>query len=157
MENKNIDQKKFLSLLEDMDFIKKLILRENIPDVQKLFKSEGIDLSEDDVIVLGKIVNRTILKEDIINDEELSKIYGGAGRNASPRKISFLKRISESASASMGVIGGFNNGQRGWKIFSRKKREPVVLSGINKHAIARSIHEGSKDADVKEVRFGFID
>lgn len=154
---KKIDQNKFLGLLEDMDFIKKLVIQESVFDVQNLFKEYDIELSEEDVVVLGKIINRTIQKEDIINDEELIKIYGGTGNIGSHRKMSFMGKISEAASASMGVIGGFNSGHRGWKLFSRRKsHSPVALDGINKHAIAQSIHKGARNFDKTEIRILFI-
>ena len=156
MKENKIDQKKFLELMQNMDFIKSLVIQESIPDVQNLFKKEGIELSEQDVMVLGKIINRTILKEDIINDEELSKIYGGTGSFNRNRKLSFMGKISEAASASMGIIGGFNNGNRGWRLFSKKKKGPPVLPGINKHAIAQAVHEGTKNINRQKINILFI-
>ena len=156
MKENKIDQKKFLELMQNMEFIKALVIQESVPDVQNLFKKEGIELSEEDVMVLGKIINRTILKEDIINDEELSKIYGGTGNYQRNRRLSFMGKISEAASASMGIIGGFNNGNRGWKLFSRRKRVSGALSGVNKHAIAQAVHEGTKTINKQNVNILFL-
>ncbi|MBR2735641.1 MAG: hypothetical protein IKE05_05565 [Clostridia bacterium] len=76
MDNKE----KIKKLLQDEDFITKLLEMQTREEVQEEFKRQGIDVSLEEVGELGSIINYLIKEEKTqLSEEDLVKISGGTG------------------------------------------------------------------------------
>ncbi len=91
-----MDQNKFKALLENEEFLTKILDLETPEDVQAAFKEEGVDISLDEANALGKaIVAQASGKE--LSAEELDAVAGGNVINAI-RELSkqYFKNVKES-------------------------------------------------------------
>lgn len=66
-----------VKLLEDRDFVQKLMTREDVEDVKKLFKNKGVEVSDSDINELGEIMNEIVETLGKMSEEELRAICGG--------------------------------------------------------------------------------
>ena len=75
MENKE----KFKELMQDEEFVTKLLELQTPEEVQEEFKKEDIDISVEEVEQLGSIINYMIKEgKNQLTEDDLGKISGGA-------------------------------------------------------------------------------
>lgn len=72
-----------IKLLENEDFVQKLIVIENVKDTKKLFKDKGVEVSDSDIDELGEIVNKMIEILEKMPEEKLKAISGGKNADMS--------------------------------------------------------------------------
>lgn len=70
-----------VKLLEDRDFVQKLMTREDVEDVKKLFKDKGVEVSDSDINELGEVMNEIVETLGKMSEEELRAICGGREQN----------------------------------------------------------------------------
>ncbi len=74
MEN----QEKFKSLIQNEDFVTKLLEMQTPEEVQEEFKKQGVDISLDEIKQLGSAINYMIKKgKTELTEEDLVEIGGG--------------------------------------------------------------------------------
>lgn len=71
-------KKEIFDKLQDTNFMEKLMCCVDINDVKEVFKSEKIEVSDDDIKELGKIIMMAVKKINSMKEEELEKISGGS-------------------------------------------------------------------------------
>lgn len=72
-----MENNKIIELMKDPNFVKEVTSQESVADVQKLFKSKGVELSEADVEALGDIIDTVAQKGSVLSDEEIEKVSAG--------------------------------------------------------------------------------
>lgn len=75
MENKKLE-----SLLKSNEFMQSIMKMETPEEVQKAFEEKGVNISKEEVLLIGSIVNETIKKGSVLSEPELAKIVGGNGK-----------------------------------------------------------------------------
>lgn len=71
-------QEKVIQVLEDKDFIEKIVRLQTPEEVQSAFKEKGIDTSIKEVELLGSLINKMIEKKGgNLTEEDLESISGG--------------------------------------------------------------------------------
>lgn len=76
-----------VKLLEDRDFVQKLMTREDVEDVKKLFKDKGVEVSDSDINELGEIMNEIVEALGKMSEEELKAICGGTDSGDAPMEV----------------------------------------------------------------------
>ena len=73
MENEKIQE-----ILKDKEFSSQVLKMETPEEVQKAFKQKGIELSLNEIGIVGDLVNRMIAKNSTyLSEEDLKEIAGG--------------------------------------------------------------------------------
>ena len=73
-----MDKKKFQSLLSNEEFMKKILQMKTAEEVQAEFKKDGVEISLEEVGILGSLSNKSIEKGGKpLSEEDLSEIAGG--------------------------------------------------------------------------------
>lgn len=79
MENKEpIIRSEIIKLLEDKDFVQKIVTMEDVEEVKKSFKNKGVEISDNELNELGAIMNEIIEILNKMPEEELNSVSGGA-------------------------------------------------------------------------------
>ena len=71
------NEKKFKKLMQDKAFMKKILSMETIEQVQGGFAEHGVDISKNEVEVMGKTIAEIVEKGEALSDDELAKIAAG--------------------------------------------------------------------------------
>ncbi len=71
--------KKIAEKLKDKSFVKKLIEFETFDEVKSLFKSEGLEISDDEIKEMGTALNKMVSKIQEVPADELENVSGGGG------------------------------------------------------------------------------
>ena len=66
-----------VKLLENEDFVKKIIITEDVKEVKKLFKENGVEVSDSELDEMGSIISDIIEILNKIPEEELKSVSGG--------------------------------------------------------------------------------
>lgn len=75
-----MSNEKFLKLMQDEEFVKKIFKMQTPEEVQNELKNEGVELSVEEVELLGSIINKSIEKNgESLTGRELLEIAGGVG------------------------------------------------------------------------------
>ena len=67
-----------IKLLENKDFVEKIITVENTEEVRKLFKENGIEIDDSELDELGSVMSEIIEILDKMPEDELNSVSGGA-------------------------------------------------------------------------------
>ena len=92
-------QEKLVKLMKNREFVDKVMSQESVSDVQKLFRSEGIELSETDIEALGDIIDIALQKGEILNDEILDNVSAGISKRGA-------MAVGGVVGTLVGAIGG---------------------------------------------------
>lgn len=65
------------TLLDDKEFVVKMLSQETPEDVQKLFQENGVEVSMEEVNALGAELNRISTTGDELTEESLESVTGG--------------------------------------------------------------------------------
>lgn len=74
-------KKEVFEKLQDITFMEKLMFCKNLEEAKAVFKSEKIEVSDDDIKELAKILKLAVKKINSIKEEELQKISGGSPKD----------------------------------------------------------------------------
>ena len=75
-----MDNQKFEDLMQNEDFVKTIAGIQSPEEVRKAFKDHGVDISAEEVVALGSVINISLKKGGKpLNDDDLSEIAGGNG------------------------------------------------------------------------------
>lgn len=96
MENKE----KFKELLQDEDFVAKLLEMQTPEEVQKAFKTSGVEIKLDEVNEILRELNLII---GLASDEDLNNIVGGK-LSAAEKKDKFLGKFYEKLGDAAGNL-----------------------------------------------------
>ena len=147
-----MSNEKFLKLMQDEEFVKRIVKMQTPEEVQNEFRKEGVELSVEEIETLGSIINKSIEKDgQPLTEQELLEIAGGINtKNFSKGFVESLilpvKRVisSEYRSyglgelASQGVIAGLGAGLGAglvgvaWAIKDRQKIKNFFKSKFKK-------------------------
>lgn len=73
-----MSNEKFLKLMQDEEFVKRIVKMQTPEEVQNEFRKEGVELSVEEVETLGSIINKSIEKDgQPLTEQELLEIAGG--------------------------------------------------------------------------------
>ena len=72
-----MEKEKMDKALKDKDFVAKILAMQTPEEVQEAFKGKGVEISLEEVEILGKIINKTAEKGEMLSEEELKEISGG--------------------------------------------------------------------------------
>ena len=97
---------KILEVLKDEEFIKKILETPTQDEVQHAFKEKGVEISKEEIGILGDIINKMKEKNSTSLTEELNEIAGG-GQAVDDFVDGLLSPIYGARDAIKGV--GVNN------------------------------------------------
>ena len=63
--------------MSDKEFMKTLVNQKTLEDARDLLKRQGFDFTENDMIALGNVIERTASKGEPLTEEEMLNICGG--------------------------------------------------------------------------------
>ncbi len=112
---------KIISKLEDKKFVEELLIQKNDDDVKKLFNSQGIEISDNEIDELGEVISEITKSMKSMSENELEGIAGGG-------KIIFSDYFRKWGE-TQGIDKGGTPSVRGpiWKLgFGGKARVPAV-------------------------------
>ncbi len=131
-----MDKQKFENLMKNKEFLEKILPMKTPEEVQLAFKKEGVEISLEEVEILGSLINKSIeTGKETLSEEDLSEIAGGKiGFTYDPYdptdsvKLVMISSIV-SAIANLLILGGY---AMGWvsakygdkihnKLFGKKK------------------------------------
>ena len=69
-----MNEEKMKKAFTDEIFVKSLLQLESVAEVQEFLKEKGVELSEEEIIYIGKIND-----SDELSDDELEAVAGGIG------------------------------------------------------------------------------
>ncbi len=72
-----MDNKKLAELMQDKDFMKKILEAATEEEVKKLFSERGVELGEGDIELLAKIISQAAENEGKLSEKDLENISGG--------------------------------------------------------------------------------
>ena len=72
-----MEKEKMEKALKDKDFVAKILAMQTPEEVQEAFKGKGVEISLEEVEILGKIINKTAQKGGELSEKELEEITGG--------------------------------------------------------------------------------
>ena len=72
-----MEKEKLSKLLNDEDFLKKILPMKTPEEVQAEFKKEGLELSIEEIEALGKAINAAAKKGKPLSEDELENVSGG--------------------------------------------------------------------------------
>jgi len=73
-----MDKEKFDILMANEEFVKKIVAMQTPEEVQAAFKEEGVEISTEEIGVLGTLINEYIKKEEEpLDEQDLENIAGG--------------------------------------------------------------------------------
>ncbi len=75
-----MDNKKLAELMKDETFVAKIMQAANKEEVKSFFKERGMELTEEDVTNLSKMIAQAVQKSENLSKEELENISGGNSR-----------------------------------------------------------------------------
>ncbi len=76
-----MDQEKLKSAFGDKAFAEKIVKLQTPEEVQAAFKEKGIEISVEEVQLLGSIINKMVEKKNTdLSEEDLEGIAGGEGK-----------------------------------------------------------------------------
>lgn len=67
----------FTALMDNKDFVLKMLSQETAGDVQKLFAENGVDISMDEVNELGRQLEKQTCADDGLSEDALESVSGG--------------------------------------------------------------------------------
>lgn len=74
-----MDQEKLTTVLKDKDFAEKIVKLQTPEKVQTAFKEKGIEMSTDDVQLLGSVINKMVEKGSTeLSEEDIENVSGGS-------------------------------------------------------------------------------
>ena len=74
MENKE----KLQQLMQDEEFLKKILVLETPEEVQGAFKENGVDISIEDLEKIKELIKKSMNENYELTEEELEEIIGGS-------------------------------------------------------------------------------
>ena len=87
-----MNNEKILEILKDKGFAEKILKMQTPEQVQVAFKEKGVEISADEVKIIGSILNKMVEKKTInLSEEDLNEIAGGDGIKG------FAKGLGEGA------------------------------------------------------------
>lgn len=72
-----MNEEKMKKAFTDEIFVKSLLQLESVAEVQEFLKEKGVELSEEEIIYIGKALK--INDSDELSDDELEAVAGGIG------------------------------------------------------------------------------
>ena len=96
------NEKKFEELMADKDFVEEILSMETIEQVQGGFAEQGVEISKDEVEVLGEAIEKAVKKGEALSDDELEGIAGG---KLNP-KVERVFKIGAGVVAAIGLAVG---------------------------------------------------
>lgn len=73
-----MDNAAIIKLMEDKEFVAKMLSQESAEDVQKLFLENGVDMTMEDVHTLGKMLDKLSESGDELTEDMLDDVAGGS-------------------------------------------------------------------------------
>ncbi len=67
----------FNALMNDQDFVVKMLSQESAEDVQKLYAENGVELTMDEVKALGEALDKVDQPEGELDEDALENVSGG--------------------------------------------------------------------------------
>ena len=87
-----MSNEKILEILKDKNFAEKILKMQTPEQVQVAFKEKGVEISVDEVKIIGSILNKMVEKKTTnLSEEDLNEIAGGGGFGE------FMKGVGEGA------------------------------------------------------------
>ena len=75
-----MSNEKILEILKDKNFAEKILKMQTPEQVQVAFKEKGVEISVDEVKIIGSILNKMVEKKTTnLSEEDLNEIAGGDG------------------------------------------------------------------------------
>lgn len=104
---------KFDKLMDDEKFLKNLLTRPTIEEAKQLFKENGVNLSDEDMLALSFVLYNLINNSDEISENVLEKVSGGKGLryNENSKCNSILNRFCNVVPE---ISGGKPTGKSYW-------------------------------------------
>ncbi len=143
---------KFEALMKDQKFVGELVNKGTIEEAKKLFLDNGVEITEEELTVVGKLMAKVIknaqlaMKEDKsveqqvqLTENELDAIVGGG------RKITLFAKTAAKgfAKAIVGAAGGYVVGGYGSRCLGVNDTDsfPYAMAGAGVGFGAGWIHE----------------
>ena len=83
-----MDKERVLEILKDRAFVTKILEMQNAEHVQAAFKEKGVEISVEEVKILGEIINKMIEKNTSeLSPADLDEIAGGLDIKEEAKKI----------------------------------------------------------------------
>ncbi len=142
-------QEKLQHLFKDENFMKELLSKNNTKEVETLFRNKGIDLKDEEVNFLGKVIAKAIENKGKMSDKDLLKIAGGSTQS---EKAGVL--IGALLGGTMGgVVSGFAADSA--IVFAANKYSPELLD-YNSGYGAEAVESGRIAADTGVAGVGVM-
>lgn len=89
---------KLIKLLENRDFVEKILNMKTDEEVKNEFKSNGVDLTDEEILEIKKAYGQIVEKLEKLDDSTLEKLSGGRGEkdNKEKAKDAFWKFLAEN-------------------------------------------------------------
>jgi hypothetical protein len=65
------------SVAKDKDFLEKVLKLDSVDEVKRAFKEKGVDISAEDIEIIGEMVRSYVENDTNISNEVLEKTVGG--------------------------------------------------------------------------------
>ena len=147
------NQNKFNELIQNEDFVKKIIQLDKVEDVQKEFKANGVEVTLDEIEQLGDLIAAEETKS--LTPEELDNITGGLFSDAvaAGAMIGGSGLVSIAAAATVAaancaikaitVVGMTNLGLWVYKKIRATIREEKIKDLANKNILPSTLDDSS--------------
>ena len=97
-----MDEQKLQELLQSQPFMEKVLSAQTVEEVKSLFSAEGVDLTDEDINVLGQAIEAAIQNGGNLSDADLENISGGV----SDALVAVLASGAVLALSAAAVAGG---------------------------------------------------
>ena len=102
-----MDNRKFSNLMKDESFLKKILVMKTPEEVQAAFKGKGVEISLEEIELLGDLINKSIEKGGKkLTEDDLHEIVGGDGGIDIGKAEEYMETSSDSKSFAAGIGGG---------------------------------------------------
>ena len=109
-----IDKNKMKELFSDEAILKEFLGQKDIESARKFLEDLGIEVSEEELKVVGKVINEYAEKGDAMSEEDLEKIVGGAltQQEARHKEAKHDKKaaIDICTAIGLGIVSGISAG-----------------------------------------------
>ena len=72
-----MDEKKLTELMKDKVFVEKMLAAPTQEEAKKLFKEHDMELTDDEMKFIDKIIIKTVQNNGKLSDEDLENVSGG--------------------------------------------------------------------------------
>ena len=104
---------KFDKLMNDEEFLRKLLTKQTIEGAKQLFHENGVDLSDDDMKALSFVLYDIINKSGEVSESVLENVSGGKGLEYN-EKSKFNSVLNRFCSVVPEISGGHPTGKSHW-------------------------------------------